>query len=133
LSDDQGVENRLYKKFEVYKENTSIGDSYGFQDYNKRIDDSIAAGKGNPACPEGYRIPNQVELAVMFYYMEHYKPGAVWTRTYWSFGALGKNNKGVKDQNTKKFSYGFGINGTNITVYENGKSAARCVRDIRVN
>ena len=133
MSDEHGVENRLYKKFEVYKENTSIGASYGFQDYNKRIDDSIAAGKGNPACPEGYRIPNQVELAVMFYYIEHYKPGAIWTRTYWSFGALGKNNKGVKDQGTKKFSYGFGINGGNITVYENGKSEARCVRDIRVN
>ncbi len=133
MSDERGVENRLYKKFEVYKDNTGTVASYGFQAFNRLVDDNIAAGKGNPACPEGYRLPNQVELAIMYYYMEHNKPGTVWTRTYWSFGALGKNDKGQKDSGTGNYSYGFGTNDGHMTAYEKGKSEARCVRDIRVN
>ncbi len=132
-SDELSIENRLYKKFEVYNSNSSVtytGNSKKFSDYNSLVTESVAAGQGNPFCPEGYRTPSQVEMCVMRYYMGDDKPSLTVSRTKWSFGREGDKKKdGIKETKV-----GFIQNHRyNITVNNEDITEVRCVRDIRVN
>lgn len=137
FADETSVENRLYKKFEVLKDMSTLTNesgtatSYHFTDFNDRITKSIAEGKGNPFCPEGYRAPSQMELAIVRYYTGSDGTKDALTRTYWSFGPLGKYYDTRKTSNTNK--YGFIVNGTNMTVYYTTIGQTRCVRDIRTD
>lgn len=131
LSDERALENCLYKKFQSYPTSSSNFKAQSFTAFNDKVDEEIAAGRGNPYCPEGYRTPSQTEAAVMRYYMEGWNESTM-TRTYWSLGPLGPNPK--KDKNGKVLSkYGFSVQGTNITVNDYAVNSVRCVRDIRVN
>lgn len=136
-ADETSVENRLYKKFEVLKDMSALTNesgtstSYYFTDFNDRITKSIAEGKGNPFCPEGYRIPSQREIAIMRYYLGSSEIKPTLTRTYWSFGPLGKYYDTRKTDNASK--YGFIIDGGNLTVYYTTVGQTRCVRDIRTD
>ena len=131
LSDERALENCLYKKFQSYPTSSSNFKAQSFTAFNDKVDEEIAAGRGNPYCPEGYRTPSQTEAAVMRYYMEGWNESTM-TRTYWSLGPLGPNPK--KDNNGKVLSkYGFSVQGTNITVNDYAVNSVRCVRDIRVN
>lgn len=124
--DELTIENRLYKKFEVYGSTSGFAGMY-FEDYNRRVTESVAAGNGNPYCPEGYRTPNQTEICLMKYYM----PGnlrSVVSRTKWSFGADGSNRKESAGNR-----YGSIVNSQNITLSHETVTGVRCVRDIRVN
>ena len=127
-TDEIALENRLYKKFEVYGSNSGFSPMY-FESYNQKVTESVAEGNGNPYCPEGYRTPNQIELCLMKYYMPS-SAGirSLVSRTKWSFGVDGSNKKTSAGQRV-----GCIINGTNITVNHEAVSAVRCVRDIRVN
>lgn len=126
--DELALENRLYKKFEVYGSNSGFSSMY-FENYNQKVTESVAAGNGNPYCPEGYRTPNQIEICLMKYYMPSSAGiGSIVSRTKWSFGADGSNKKSSAGQRV-----GCIFNGTNITVNHEAVSAVRCVRDIRVN
>lgn len=64
-SSNDSETNRLYKVFEIYHENTPASGISGrnFVTHNEAISKvgSVVAGY----CPEGYRVPNQLELAVM--------------------------------------------------------------------
>lgn len=137
FADENSIENRLYKKFEVLKELSALTNENGsptgylFTDFNDRITKSIAEGKGNPFCPEGYRIPSQRELAIIRYYLGNEGTQATLSRTYWSFGPLGKYYDTRKIDNRSK--YGFIINNPNITVYYTPTRQTRCVRDIRTD
>jgi|GEM_PF-6000490 len=130
-ADELSVENRLYKKFEVYKSKSSVSTTR-FSGYNKSVTESVANGNGNPYCPEGYRTPSQVELCIMRYYMGNDGPGSgSVSRTKWSFGQEGDKNKGTSVLGATKI--GFMQNGDNITVTDADVTSVRCVRDIRVN
>ncbi|MGM9780905.1 MAG: fimbrial protein [Candidatus Cryptobacteroides sp.] len=112
--------NRLYKRFEVYSDYTTFS-STGFDTFQSKINQDGSAGSGY--CPEGYRVPNQMELAMMNYYIS--LSGNLYSRTYYSFGPLGMNkvsNKGFMR-----------LNNGNITVDASTEvTTTRCVRDIRV-
>lgn len=132
LSDERALENCLYKKFQSYPTSSSNFKAQSFKAFNDKVDEEIAAGRGNPYCPEGYRTPSQTEAAVMRYYMEGWNESTM-TRTYWSLGPLGGPNP-KKDKNGNVLpKYGFSVQGTNITVNHQAVNSVRCVRDIRVN
>lgn len=132
---ENSLTNYLPDKFEVYKEGTS-GTSTNFENFNSNITDAINKGEKNPYCPEGWRLPNQREVAIMFYYMigknpdgtvtNENKMGNSMTRTRWSFGGNGMYSFKI---NTK---FGFKCENSTITVNNNPIGAARCVRDVRV-
>lgn len=126
LSDERSLENSLYKKFQSYPTSNTFT-AQSFTVFNEKVDEEIAAGRGNPYCPEGYRTPSQIEAAIMRYYIDNWGNNNTFTRTYWSFGPLGSNSKFVDDK------YGFSVHGTNITVNKKDLGEVRCVRDIRVN
>lgn len=126
LSDELALENRLYKKFQSYPTSSNFT-AQSFTAFNDKVDEEIAAGRGNPYCPEGYRTPSQIEAAIMRYYITDWGVSNTFTRTYWSFGPLGSNPKFVDDK------YGFNVQGTNITVNKKDLGEVRCVRDNRVN
>lgn len=134
FADERSQENNLYKKFEMLPKDydcsevydgMSEGDSY-FLFYNAKVDNGIISGKGNPYCPSGYRTPSQIEAAIMRYYVPDWGNSKTMTRTYWSFGKLGKNTK-----NSKKV--GFSVQGTNVTVNDAKITKVRCVRDVRTD
>ena len=130
-SNERATENRLYKKFAVYKENTGYVSGQTWLNFNNTIDEAIdnKSADPNPFCPDGYRAPNQLELAIMRYYLSHTGTMKnILSRTFYSFGRLGnpvKNND----------NYGFRLVSTgNVSITdENTNVGTRCVRDIRVD
>ncbi len=119
--------NQLYKKFEMNSSSETITDSnqYLFVGFNTAVDEAIA--KGNSFCPDGWRIPNQVEIAVAFYYGN--QKSDTYCRTYFSFGPTSPYGGLNKDAN----KYGFKVkNNINVANNEN-LTSYRCVRDIRVD
>ena len=64
LSYERALENCLYKKFQSYPTSSNFK-AQSFTAFNDKVDEEIAAGRGNPYCPEGYRTPSQTEAAVM--------------------------------------------------------------------
>ncbi len=131
LSDEHSMENRLYRKFEIYREDSQAlyptdNTAMKFETYNAAINDAVASGKPNPYCPEGYRTPNQVETAVMRYYLGTNKPAETFSRTYWSLGRYGSNSSYAGDR------FGFIQNTSlNLTVNRNSVSKVRCIRDVK--
>ena len=126
FGDERAMANRLYKTFEIYKSDSDLGKSMAFPEFNKSIDATVNAGRPNPFCPEGYRAPNQMEIAIMRYYLGADKPTWTLSRTYWSFGPMGMNHSGTTGNN------GFIKNSDdNLTVHNVGVSTVRCVRDVR--
>lgn len=69
--------------------------------------------------------PNQRELAIMLYY-DIYDREYCLSRTVWSFGEMGVNNK---DQG----KYSFCRRPALMTVNASNTNGTRCVRDIRVD
>ena len=134
FADQNSVENRLYKKFAVYKEQTTSGGDVNVTTFNNNITADISSGTKNRYCPDGYRTPNQRELAIMVYYFSNdptytldYINDNYITRTYWSFGYHGIN----KNNNNKQ---GFAARTSPIiTVNSTSNNGTRCVRDIRVD
>lgn len=136
-ADERSVENHLYKVFEVYKENSPVTVSSVnpyFEEYNNAVTTALSNGEPHPFCPEGYRTPSQMELAMMRYYMGEKRPkdDTFASRTYFSFGPAGSRYDPGKDGTNNKF--GFILNGNNnMTVHHERIRYVRCVRDIRVN
>ena len=133
-------ENQVYKKFEMLSATQSmtntapwstywqtVGSKPGllFKDFNTVAEDYIATGKS--LCPDGYRIPNQVEMAVAYYFGN--QTDDTFCRTYFSFGPAEPYGGSGKESN----KYGFKVRG-NINVGNNETiNTYRCVRDIRVD
>lgn len=130
---ENSKENYLYEQFETATEFVD-GISYKFQKFNELVTNTIAAGGSNPYCPEGYRTPNQREVAIMAYnklydgsefnYYNGSSKGNIMSRTAFSFGYYG---------NKKVDKYGFMY--TSLITLSAGESASttRCVRDVRVD
>ena len=129
---NESEQNRLYKKFEVSSSTKTL--SGNFVTWNDNISakgSSVAAGY----CPEGYRIPNQLELVMMKFYCNDASLNA-FSRTYWSMGRVPKDlglepdyGSSGKDGGNKT---GF-VDSGNISLSLGSANKARCVRDIRVD
>ena len=123
--------NRLYKRFEVLPvTGSTTTSSMSFKTVNTNVTTAIDKGEQNPYCPEGYRLPNQMELAMMKYY--DVIDADMVSRTYWSLGVeSGLNNNTGKDG---KSQYGYIYSGGNLSLEGSSKNfECRCVRDIRVD
>ena len=123
--------NLLYKRFEIAPESQGITTSeMSFKTANDNITTAINNGEDNPYCPEGYRLPNLVELAMELYYMGGISDYQL-SRTYWDFGIDGSSGNTGKDGESK---YGYIYNKNNITLGpESYQFKTRCVRDIRTD
>lgn len=132
-ADEWSSANRLYKRFEVAPDYTDFSSTIDFAKFQADIDARGSYLSGY--CPEGYRIPNQMELAMMNYYMDlgsYY----LYSRTYWSFGPYtGKYGPTGKSDNANNIGFMRVYNGGgNLTVdIGTGARYARCVKDIRMN
>lgn len=131
FADQTSEVNRLYKKFRTAPSNSQVpntGTAPNFRELNETVNQygsSVYAG----ICPEGYRLPNQMEMAVIRYYTPLYNSGYYPSRTYWSLGSIGYGGSG-KDGGNKT---GFSIDGGNVSLSKDARfSVARCVQDIRV-
>ena len=91
-----------------------------FEDFNNNLDEKIA--EGDSLCPEGWRVPNQLEIAMAYHYAAQTQ--GTFCRTYFSFGPWGSNKESSK--------YGFEVSG-NINVAHQTRDTYRCVRDVRVD
>ena len=127
-------ENYLYEKFETAPNIVTYGEYVKFNDFNNIVTTSISDGDSNPYCPDGYRTPNQREVAIMAY-NQLYDGSAfisgynAMTRTKYSFGELGGDNC----KTDAKDKYGFCYT-SQITLDVNATSTTtRCVRDVRVD
>ena len=128
LASNESEQNRLYKKFEICPEYKSVSGT--FVNLNNTVTDKGSAYRAG-YCPQGYRIPNQLELAMIRFYCD--KPdnnypltNGAFTRTFWSMGKLGTKKQGDKT----------GFLADNLNLYlstDHTASQARCVRDIRVD
>ena len=125
---NESEQNRLYKKFEVYYESIphAVKNFQTINDEVTKIGSSSKAGY----CPDGYRLPNQLELAMMRFFCNGVSIGSV-SRTYWSMGVVpGTYGESGKDEGNK---YGF-VDDGNITLWiDASPNSQRCVRDIRVD
>ena len=132
-ADEWSSANRLYKRFEVAPEYTDFSSNIPFATFQADIDARGSYLSGY--CPEGYRIPNQMELAMMNYYMDDLSYN-LYSRTYWSFGPY-SGNYGPYGKSGKEYKIGFmRISNGNLTVdnsNNNRTQYARCVKDIRMN
>lgn len=133
-ADEWSSANRLYKRFEVAPTYTDFSSPIDFATFQADIDARGSYLSGY--CPEGYRIPNQMELAMMNYYMDYKDLGGynLYSRTYWSFGPY-SGNYGPNGKRNKANDIGFiRLNNKNLTVDASNKTRyARCVKDIRMN
>lgn len=127
FADERSQENRLYKKFEVAPESGTLNSGMTFDDYNDAVSAAVESGKRNSYCPDGYRTPSQIEAAIMRYYIGI---NDNITRTYWSFGAHGKNPKSFNNGTVKN---GFSVQSGNVTVNDAKVTYIRCVRDVRTD
>lgn len=125
FADERSQENNLYKKFEVAPNSGTLGMT--FDDYNDAVSVAVESGKRNSYCPDGYRTPSQLEAAIMRYYIGI---NDNITRTYWSFGAHGKNPKSFNNGTVKN---GFSVQSGNVTVSNGSVKSIRCVRDVRTD
>ena len=130
---------RLYQKFEsapvdghpevpVTKDGVNVNHSHTM---NKYLDDQ---GGANPFCPKGYRLPNIRELVVYWNLVENtathrdvdriFKGYYAFSRTSWSFGEEGDNNKHVGE-------YGWAASQMKVLMTTEGHTTTqvRCVKD----
>lgn len=129
---ERSVENRLYKTFKTAPV-LKTGASGIFMVFNENVNNALAQNLEHPYCPEGYRVPNQRELAMM----DNYTPGLLddgyMCRTKWYLGQAGEVilPAGWTEGRAK---YGFCINDGNVSLqYDQTGTTTRCVKDIRVD
>ena len=137
----------LYKKFEVASkaesEKHAIPTSLAglnpryINQMNAYLDKTDNIGD-NPFCPDGYRLCNVREDAVLWSFIpesdqKSFLTGVVnHSRTHWSFGVAGTKNKNLASK-----SWGWSITSAKILMANENKNDQqtqyiRCVRDIKV-
>lgn len=136
FDDEHSTQNKLYKQFHVAP--VSIAKTFGainFRNFHQNINERNSVDAGY--CPEGYRIPNQREMAVMLAYIKGVLDGngELFTRTYFSMG--GYNDETLPYANihggAEPRKMGFGYNTNLFLVENNNVTTARCVKDVRVD
>lgn len=133
-SDELSPQNRLYWKFEATSIDSPSYNAILFAAMQSELDRSLGT---NRFCPEGYRLPNQRELALMHLYCASSFWSGVsqaYSRTYYSYGAAGSNPK-----STESAKHGWARDSYNIymenssTNSDQASRATRCVRDVAVS
>ena len=135
------INNRLPKTFMALKPSGAKSyDQTDIIDLNNAI-----TLNNNPYCAEGYRLPNNRELCMMYYFLptEFWTTGvtknssnvetkAYVTRTYWSLG-----REGNRHISPTKISIGYQMGGNRLSTETIGDSnpnlpstVARCVKDV---
>ena len=143
---NNSIENRLVRRFEIADEYTDStpDETLEFLSLNKKVNEAMRDTGENPYCPEGYRLPNQRELAVLRYFTPGYTYTGMISRTYWIFGSTDEaydDGKGVSkfppSGSTLK-KYGFTLP-DDLTVSEPpggvevNSHKIRCVKDVHVD
>lgn len=144
--DENNEASSLYKMFESaskaesekHKIPTSLS---GFNpQYINQMNDYLDLSDNighNPFCPDGYRLCNVREVAVLWSFIPtkdrtSYLSGIFnHSRTHWSFGVDGEKDKGLPNK-----SWGWTISSEKIIMANFNKqttSYIRCVRDVKVN
>ncbi len=125
LHNETDIENQLYKSFETDPNYYTLSSSMDFKTFNEKVDDAIATG--TIVCPDGWRVPSQVELAAMYYYGgDTSSSNSTFSRTTFSLGYYGTKKESGK--------YGFMMEkNININLSNKSINTFRCVRDIRID
>lgn len=126
-ADEKSPQNQLYKKFET-SPNTINHGLMGFTAFNNKIESNNKSSVQAGICPQGYRVPSQIEMTMMKLYDADVSFDQN-TRTYWSFGNIALPT-GYKSNHS-----GFTLlSGGNMTIDDTYAypTSVRCVRDIRV-
>lgn len=132
LADNRSVENRLYKKFKSAPEVVTYGSNVNFITFNNNVNSAISDNQKNPYCPDGYRVPNQRELAIMNFYVPSLIESSYMSRTLWYFGPNGGHPQDIS-WTEDRAKYGFTIYDGNVSLQNQTLNTTRCVKDIRVN
>lgn len=135
-SDELSAQNRLYWQFEATSIDSPTYEAISFPAMQAELDSSLGV---NRFCPDGYRLPNQRELALMHLYCaSSFWTGAAqsYSRTYYSYGVAGSNPKPTEINPNDQYKHGWARDGSNIYMensYLNGdqrSTQTRCVRDV---
>lgn len=127
---ENSEENRLYRQFEVASTSSSLTPYVGSTTSFVAARNYIESHLTNEICPEGYRFPNQMELAIMHSYLGITNS---MSRTGWSMGyyagEFGYTQKEGDDAKKTGFQL---LDSGNITIDPNANPGwVRCVRDVR--
>ena len=129
LGDENSAMNRLYERFQVYQSDpptpsTFVGNN--FLTTNNNITTPLDPTVPNPYCPEGYRLPNQREVAMMNIYLKNYDflSECFLSRTSYSYG-----NPAVGGSGKDGSKYGFNWKDV-LMVGNETASTVRCVKDL---
>ncbi len=127
FNDEHSLENCVFDRFVV-----AVGATKSFTDRNfATFNDDITTSGSSEFCPDGYRVPNQRELALMDMYIPSIMGDNFFCRTFYSFGYYGAT--GIKKA-TEANKYGCMKGGGNIHMTSNDvATTARCVRDLQTN
>ena len=129
---EREVENRLYKTFKTAPA-VKAGASGRFMAFNENVNNAIAQNQEHPYCPEGYRVPNQREMAMMDNYTPDIVGDGYMTRTKWFFGQAGEVILPTAWTEGRE-KYGFCINSGDVSLqFDKTGTTTRCVKDIRVD
>ena len=116
-NNEYGESSRIYYGFETYHEFTSYSESYS------NLKASLESG--NSPCPEGYRVPNVREAAIMTLFCSSQWWGSheILCCSYYSHGSLGGSMYYDSDTITWTFMNKY------VTI-SGGVNSLRCVKDI---
>lgn len=116
-NNENGESSRTYYGFETYPEFTSYSDNY------MNLKELLESG-GSP-CPEGYRVPNVREAAIMSLFCpnEWWGDNEIYSCSYYSHGSLGGDL--YYDNGTVTWTFM-----SKYVTISGGVNSLRCVKDI---
>lgn len=116
-NNENGESSRTYYGFETYPEFTSYSDNY------LNLKELLESG-GSP-CPEGYRVPNVREAAIMSLFCpnEWWGDNEIYSCSYYSHGSLGGDL--YYDNGTVTWTFM-----SKYVTISGGVNSLRCVKDI---
>lgn len=142
FGDENGEQARLSKRFYIAPNVMPLPSVSGYNlghaylNHNQWIED-VGSSVDTGHCPEGYRIPNMLELTIMFNYEEtnDFLESYYFCRNYYSFGMYGAYQKPSEQRKAGWFARKGTGNSDAIALLDtnhNSVSGVRCVRDASV-
>lgn len=145
FGDENGEQARLSKRFYIAPNVLSLPSVSGYNlghaylNHNQWVED-VGSSVDTKHCPEGYRIPNLLEMTIMFNYDEinSFVSNKYFCRNYYSFGMMGEFAKDYEDHKVgwivRKGNYGGNSDAIAlIDTGDNSVNGVRCVRDASVD
>lgn len=130
---ERGVEgnNRPFEKFEIYATDATTNNNTYYSNYWAAFANSLNYSGVSRICPNGYRVPNQRELMLMYTSIENWS-GYYWCATKFSYNTASNWTNSQRP--------GFAYNHPNMVLINladkqgegsNTSNKVRCVRDVR--